>query len=535
MGKRVLLAALDAAGGFAAEEVGIATVAATLIEHGHEVRFLYVDSGSITNLPDVIEFEPQVFGLAIYNVTRGPSLELIRTIRSHFPDIMICAGGYLPTYYPEELLREAPEIDVVVRGEGELTMVELAAGPTDFAAIQGLSYRAGDRIASTPDAPLIADLGALPFPVVESLMTDIDPHVVYACSSRGCNHRCSFCLSPDFNRLSWRGMEPEQLVDGIQMVYDRFEKRIFGFTDNSYEDSGGGKRYARIHAIADELIRRGLKIQYFINLRARFGRYASDELMQTLLKSGLTVVYVGIESGSDEDLVRYGKRTTDADNRQSIEFFRKYGLSPSIGFISFNPYSTFESLRANLAFLHDYGYGSQLSFTHRMLLYRGTEMMRMAAEEGLLIKSDSYEVHDYRFTDERIGVLSHFLEAQITPIRLRHGLGTALPYLFEVLKSTLSYYRREFPPENRDVWRAAELVETRIDALRNRLNVSNTALFSALVDLSERGWKEPEALRLLDGHFDMSILSQDVSRIRQLKSDLDVTLVDAGLHPNALS
>src|SRR5262249_42288750 len=138
-------------------------------------------------------------------------VSLLRTLKASFPDVLTVYGGVYPTYHAGKILAREPAVDVVVRGEGEATAVELAAAldagrpPSDRA---GLACRDGGRVVLTPDRPPLVDLDA--YRVGWELIEDWDRYGCFGLGraaivqfSRGCPHRCTYCGQHGF-WVRWR-------------------------------------------------------------------------------------------------------------------------------------------------------------------------------------------------------------------------------------------------------------------------------------------------------------------------------------------
>jgi len=157
----------------------------------------------------------------------------------------------------------------------------------------------------------------------------------------------------------------------------------FWMSDDLYVSRG---RVSREHAlsIAEELIRRRLRVTYRILARADSFVHA-DGLLQTLRRSGLTTVFLGLESGSDEMLKEFNKRTTVDANRSAVCQLREEGITLQIGFIMFSPYSRLGDLAINGNFLREIGEFYRLfPATRAMDVFPGTHEVQRLQQLGLL-------------------------------------------------------------------------------------------------------------------------------------------------------
>jgi radical SAM superfamily enzyme YgiQ (UPF0313 family) len=121
----------------------------------------------VSAVPVILDKNPRVLGISMLDDTKNFGFSLIKELRENGYRGKIILGGYFPTFSARDILQDFPEVDFIVRGEGELTLVELLEvlikyKNTDFSKIQGLSFRDGETIVENPSRPLITDLEILP-------------------------------------------------------------------------------------------------------------------------------------------------------------------------------------------------------------------------------------------------------------------------------------------------------------------------------------------------------------------------------------
>ena len=147
-------------------------------------------------------FKPDLVGISMSATEHSEGLEIARLVKNQ--GIATVLGGYHPTAIPNELLSH-PQIDFVVRGEGETTMKELVI-KGDAKGINGISYKESDKIIHNPDRNFIKDLDSIPFPARHirryNYSLTLIPNREYdvLTTSRGCWGRCSFCCEPHMNK-----------------------------------------------------------------------------------------------------------------------------------------------------------------------------------------------------------------------------------------------------------------------------------------------------------------------------------------------
>lgn len=183
-------------------------------------------------------------------------------IRSETPDVPIVWGGVHPTLLPEQTAASRL-VDVVVRGEGENAVVNLAdalSSGKELDSVKGIAYKRGGVVVSTSDADLV-DLDKIPIELPYDLLDlkrypTLQAGRFHIQTSRGCPHRCGFCYNSNFNKHAWRGKTAKRVVDEIEFILKKSPhvKIIDPVDDNFFVDQ------KRIEDICKGIIERGLKV-----------------------------------------------------------------------------------------------------------------------------------------------------------------------------------------------------------------------------------------------------------------------------------
>lgn len=412
------------------ENLSTRYLAAVLRGHGYSVRLTAFSTEDETNR--VVSLaracNPRLIGLSVIFQYRAQEfLSLAGELRQACPQAHITCGGHYPSFVAPELLRDYPSLDSVVRGEGELTLLELVdklGSPQEWLNIAGLSFRRDGRVVNNPARALVANLDSLPFPARD---TPPQRHAGLGLSpilgSRGCYRDCSFCSIHAFygssrGRLQ-RFRSVPNLVDEMETLYQNSGVRFFIFNDDEWFAPGGG-RLDRVRTLERELKSRRLDPIMSIKCRADD---VDRELFENLLGMGVVRAYVGVESGSDPSLRRMNKRTTVKQNRQALDVLHRVGMLADFGLIFFDPDSTVDDIRANLDFFHAMASEGQapLSFG-RLEVYAGTPILERMQKEGRL--TGTYLAWNYVIRDPRVEMLFRLM---IATMRHRHyatnGLG----------------------------------------------------------------------------------------------------------------
>ena len=386
------------------------SITSVLRKKGYEVMVICAKENQI-DYQAVRDFNPNLIGVTVYSYTKKTVYRFCTKVKQELREVLICAGGYLPTYYGVEMLKEALFIDFVIRGEGERSFLNLVSHlekGEDLKHVKGLTFRVDDEIVINEDQPLIENLDTLPFPARDVLL-DNKVKIASIVTSRGCARKCRFCNTTNFWK-NWRGRDVQNVIEEIKSLY-QLGLRYFSFNDTSFEDSRTYDNYERITAIARGIVDLNLDISYIASFRAEFNRKANPQLMELLKKSGLRQVRVGIETANESDRKLYGKWATLDDNVKIIEFFHHYNIYVRVGFINFNPYSTFAGLEKNIDFLEKCNWANNFyTISSRLTVYKGTGLYDNVKADGLMI-GENTDSPQYEFVDKRMMSLVNYIQS----------------------------------------------------------------------------------------------------------------------------
>jgi anaerobic magnesium-protoporphyrin IX monomethyl ester cyclase len=164
------------------------------------------------------------------------ALRTLETAKRVNPNVLTVAGGQHFTATTQESLETYPEIDIIVRGEGEITLAELVSkvdGGASISRIKGISFRHDAEILHNPSRPLIEDLDDLPYPGYHFVKDVVHkyhfsamagPKTPYALieGSRGCQHRCTFCSQWSYWQGMWRRKSPKRIADEMEFCFQNY-------------------------------------------------------------------------------------------------------------------------------------------------------------------------------------------------------------------------------------------------------------------------------------------------------------------------
>jgi anaerobic magnesium-protoporphyrin IX monomethyl ester cyclase len=280
----------------------------------------------------------------------------LETAKSINPNILTVTGGQHFTVTAQESLETYPEIDVIVRGEGEKTLVELvrnADKKSSFPKIKGLSFRHEGKIFHNKAGPLIEDLNDLPYPGYHFVKDIVHKYHFAAMAgfnapyaliegSRGCTHACTFCTQWRHWLGRWRVKSPERIADEMEFCYQNYGSRFIWLTDDNL---GSGERVTKV---ADEILKRkmGDDLMWFVQARCD-DIVRNEKTLPKLRKSGLRWVLLGVESPKQSTLESFKKGITAEDAKKAVALLKENDIAAHTMFIIGDRKDTAESI-ANL-------------------------------------------------------------------------------------------------------------------------------------------------------------------------------------------
>jgi len=291
---------------------------------------------------------------AIYQAER--TLGISKSIHPEVPTVL---GGIHATFMYRQVLSEAPQVDYVVRGEGEEILVnfvrafEAGTLEADRRSIRGLAFREGDEIVATPAHPPIEDLDGLApdWSILEwekYTYIPLDCKVAIPNFARGCPFTCSFCSQWKFWR-TYRTRSPKNFVDEIEALVRDHDIGFFILADE--EPTIHRQKFIDL---CQELIDRELGIHWGINTRVT-DILRDEELLPFYREAGLVHVSLGTEASAQLNLERFRKETTVQQNKKAIQALRDAGIVAEAQFIIGLENETEDSIEETYRWALDWG------------------------------------------------------------------------------------------------------------------------------------------------------------------------------------
>jgi radical SAM superfamily enzyme YgiQ (UPF0313 family) len=330
------------------------------------------------------------------------SVLLARKLKQIQPRILTVLGG--PAFLPaQEILSINSEIDVIVRGEGEVTISEIAnsydGSLKSIKGIDGISYRnVKNRIVSNADRQLIKSLDALPFPDYDDLPLHEYPQnkfgmpIMPVVGSRGCIGDCVFCVEKRLWGNTYRMRSPENIVSEIKNIKEKYGTSIIRFNDSSINCN-----VKSLEKLCDLLIEEKLEMQWTCNARIR--PEMNNKLLRKMRQAGCIGLWFGIESGSQRILSKMKKGIDLETAKNVIHDTAKNGIRVQIFMIVDFPGETLGDFNKSVAFLEQNNQFIDQVSVSRFGVLPDSEISQNPKEYGIeLIKGKTAVNYSYSYS-----------------------------------------------------------------------------------------------------------------------------------------
>lgn len=326
----------------------------------------------------VLELKPDVLGVSVTCWNARAVFDLCRVVRAAMPSVRIVLGGPEVGPVAEEILERHSEVDIVVRGEGEVTFTELlkaVIAERDPWRVEGVTARTEDgRIVSADDRALIADLDSIPSPYLSGIMTPVEG-AAYIETYRGCPHRCGYCFEgKGYGRI--RSFSEERISAEITHLAEEQGVSSFSFIDPVFNLTD--ERLAFLSATLTPYARKGVRLH---TVEVDIERI-DDASARLLLEAGVASVETGPQSIGATALAEC-KRRFDAERFSAgVEALKRAGISVECDLIVGLPGDRVEDFFAGMEFCFALDPGKVQTSTLHVL--PGTDLWNRAGELGLV-------------------------------------------------------------------------------------------------------------------------------------------------------
>jgi radical SAM superfamily enzyme YgiQ (UPF0313 family) len=370
--------------------LGLAYLAAALEKAGVEVEILdfvvfpYIEANFRSKLA---QFKPDIVAATSVTMTFDRAIRIIQDAKRWQPGCLTVMGGPHITFCAEASLSAYPELDLAVLGEGEETLVEIAAEVgqgRNWQYIPGLVFRQAGNIISTGKRLHPIDVNTLKAPARHLLALGRYRALgmpISMTTSRGCPYSCIFCVGRKMVGAKVRYRDPVKVVDEMETLSG------YGFCQINVADDLFTANAQHCLSVCDEILKRKLKVKW-----TSFARVdtVSLKVLQRMKDAGCQAVSFGIESGNAGILKTIRKGITLSQVIDAVNLCNQVGLQPHGSFILGLPGETPETLKETLAFGDELKkLGVSYGF-HLLAPFPGTRVRQDSTELGIRILSNDW-------------------------------------------------------------------------------------------------------------------------------------------------
>ena len=328
-------------------------------------------------------YSPDIVGISLSATEHNEGLRLAKIAKKN--GVTTVVGGYHPTSVPDVML-SYPQLDIVVRGEGELTMRELVEKGTPE-NVPGASYKKNEKIIHNEDRPRIENLDLLPFPArrlrqysykSQDRTTDCDVIMM----SRGCNGLCSFCCEPSMSHACLRCRSPENVMKEILEMAEYHEGKPLSviFADPNFMGNPN-----RVDRLCDLLMEQDLNIEFGALVRAD-AMAKNPEIVKKMCGAGIIKFEMGIESPNLKDLKSTKKGFTANVHREAVRNIRENGGRAGGTFVIGLPDQTEEEIKVFPTYAKEIGLTAAAFGI--VTPFPGTEFYEELDKQGLIFETN---------------------------------------------------------------------------------------------------------------------------------------------------
>ncbi len=391
--------------------LGLACLAAVLEKAGVEVKILdlVVSPFSHERMASLLEaYRPHTVGVTAVTMTFDNAMRVVRAVKQINPDILTLMGGPHVTFCAPETLRAHGEVDIIISGEGEHTIVEWVEAMRNdrpWEHVKGIYYRRGHDICFNGQRPFIADLDTLPKPARHLLPLGRYRTLgmpISMITSRGCPFKCIYCVGRNMVGAKVRYRSAQKVVDELEYL------NRLNFTQINIADDLFTANKKHCTAVCDEIIKRGLELKW-----TSFARVdtISEDLLRKMKSAGCSGVSFGIESGNPEILRRIKKGITPEQVIEAVELCRRTDISAHGSFLLGLPGESAATLRETQVFGQRLKKMGLIYGFHLLAPFLGTEIREKRDHYGIRILTDDWsQYHANHAIVETVGATPQMLD-----------------------------------------------------------------------------------------------------------------------------
>jgi radical SAM superfamily enzyme YgiQ (UPF0313 family) len=374
--------------------LGILYLAAVLEKNQYDVRIIDCQALKLSYgkfETEIKKSQPNIVGITSTTLTYKSALRIAKIVKEIYPNTFTVLGGCHATFWDDKALQECPQLDAVVRREGEVTLLELVQTLEKKDALHqvlGITYRKDGEIIRKPDRPYIENLDELPFPAYHLMpiehLRKSGELIFPVMTSRGCIFWCDFCTAVRMFGRKYRVRNPKNIVDEIERLQKEYSAEEITFCDDIFTLD-----QARTEMLCKEIQKRKVEIKWTCGTRVDM---VTENLLQKMKDAGCVGIWFGVESGSQRVLDEMKKGISIAQTIRAFKWAHEIGLRTLAQVILGYPGETKESAWQTIKLVEKIS-PDEVGFYNVATPFPGTPLYDLAEENGW-IKITDFDKYD---------------------------------------------------------------------------------------------------------------------------------------------
>lgn len=364
--------------------LGLGYIAAVLELDGFSALILDLnaaDNQTKTFESKLREINPSIVGISTMTSNFLTSVEAAQQVKKWNPQCIVVMGGVHATFMHKEILENVPEVDVIVRFDGEFIISDLAKtieANRSLLEVKGISFRENGKVVSTPLRGHIENLDALPYPAHHLIHPSIGEYLsqfrsknLPVITTRGCPFSCTYCSTMAFHGREYRTRSIANVISELEYLIEKFQVKSVTFVDDNFTVQN-----SRVSELCREIKKRNFSLDWGCSARVD---QVSEELLKEMKAAGCTDIFFGIESASQRvlDFVRKGFTVEQA--KDAVKTAEKVGIRTHCSFILGLPKETPHTLRNMVTFVQETKPTGRV-LPNRLFILPGTELYQKKEE-----------------------------------------------------------------------------------------------------------------------------------------------------------
>lgn len=371
------------------QHIGLGYLASVIEKAGYDLKVIDAKLerlGIEEVLEEIKKHSPDILGITSMTHEVVTAAEIAIRYKKLDPGVTVVLGGVHVTALPKETLKEFPQVDVGIIGEGEVTFPSIIkvveAGGKDFSGISGVVYRNRDGDINFNRSEWIENLDELPRPAWK-YFPDAKNYMII--TSRGCPYDCVFCMQASGKRVRRRSIQ--KVIEEIEKVLEERAPGKFLFYDETFTLDK-----KRVYELCDTLIKKGLNNRMEWSTTTRVDAVDKDLLVK-MKEAGCNHIEFGIESGNEEMLKRIKKGITKKQAEAAVSLAKEEGYHTEGAFILGHPYESLQTAVETIDFAAKLN--TDIIQLGIMVPYPGTEVREMVLNHEGGYKTISCDWSEY--------------------------------------------------------------------------------------------------------------------------------------------